>query len=266
MKITALVENTSKCSFQTAHGLSLHIETAEHNILFDMGPDDLFLKNAQKKNIDISAVDIAIVSHGHSDHGGGLCEFIKANSKAKIYIQKSAFKDYFSVIDGTAGYIGLDKSLENSGRIVLLDGDFQIDSTLEIFVTKNREKLLSSANDTLFCGSEKDTFSHEQNLIIKENGKTALIMGCGHCGIVNILEEATKKFEPQICVGGYHLYNPRKKETVSKDLLFAIGEEMAKYSSIKFFTCHCTGEEAFLYLSKKVNSLKYLSCGESIEF
>ena len=36
---------------------------------------------------------------------------------------------------------------------------------------------------------EKDNFRHEQNLIISEN-KVVLIMGCGHTGVVNIMEEA----------------------------------------------------------------------------
>ena len=33
-----------------------------------------------------------------------------------------------------------------------------------------------------------DTFDHEQNLIIEEEGKSLLITGCAHNGIINILE------------------------------------------------------------------------------
>ena len=48
--------------------------------------------------------------------------------------------------------------------------------------------------------------------------KAAVIMGCGHAGIVNIMEEA-KKYQPHFCIGGFHLFNPLTKKTVLKKLL-----------------------------------------------
>ena len=35
----------------------------------------------------------------------------------------------------------------------------------------------------------KDTFRHEQNLIISEK-QAVLIMGCGHAGVVNIMQKS----------------------------------------------------------------------------
>ncbi|MCI8845747.1 MAG: MBL fold metallo-hydrolase [Lachnospiraceae bacterium] len=72
MKITALLENkTNREDMLTEHGLSLYIETEKHKILFDMGQSDLFAKNAAALGINLSSVDIAVLSHGHYDHGGG---------------------------------------------------------------------------------------------------------------------------------------------------------------------------------------------------
>lgn len=34
----------------------------------------------------------------------------------------------------------------------------------------------------------KDDFSHEQNLLITEN-ESVLIIGCGHAGVINIMEK-----------------------------------------------------------------------------
>ena len=47
MRITALVENKSDCELTPVHGLALYIETEKHRLLFDLGPDDTLLKNAE---------------------------------------------------------------------------------------------------------------------------------------------------------------------------------------------------------------------------
>ncbi|MBQ8393434.1 MAG: hypothetical protein IJX51_06660 [Clostridia bacterium] len=66
MKITVLAENTTKNPVICAeHGLSLYIETDEHKILFDMGQTDIFYKNAITLGVDLTEVDIAVLSHGH---------------------------------------------------------------------------------------------------------------------------------------------------------------------------------------------------------
>ena len=39
---------------------------------------------------------------------------------------------------------------------------------------------------------------------------------------------------------------------------------MRKYD-MDFYTCHCTGEKAFDYLSERLPNMHYLSCGERIE-
>ena len=84
MRLVALVENTACADIAQAHGLSLYIETEKHRILFDAGPDGaLLLSNAEKLGIDLKRVDIAVLSHGHYDHAGGLRAFMELNSSAK---------------------------------------------------------------------------------------------------------------------------------------------------------------------------------------
>lgn len=45
-----------------------------------MGQTGLFAENARLMNIDLSTVDIAVLSHGHYDHGGGLKTFLSLNN------------------------------------------------------------------------------------------------------------------------------------------------------------------------------------------
>ncbi|MBE5961661.1 MAG: MBL fold metallo-hydrolase [Lachnospiraceae bacterium] len=264
MVITALVENQTYSELKSMHGLSLYIETKNHKILFDLGPDKTLFENAAKRNIDLSEIDTVIISHGHMDHGGALKQFLEKNSKAKIYVQREAFEPHYTKVLFFKIGVGMDAGLKTHPQIVLVDGDYQIDQELSLFTVKDGEKCHSRANDMLYEKDQKDRFLHEQNLVIREE-KTALIMGCGHKGVVNIMEKA-KKYHPQVCVGGYHLYNPALRTTVPKEVLNEIAEELKKYRETEFYTCHCTGKAAFAYLSNKMPNMHYLSCGECITF
>ena len=111
MKICTLMENTAVSEeFTSSHGLSFYIETKNHRILFDMGPDGSFLENAKKLGIDISGVDFAILSHGHYDHGGGLKAFLEANQRGfGTYTEESVRLFRAHDPDGSLRYIGLPK-------------------------------------------------------------------------------------------------------------------------------------------------------------
>lgn len=263
MKITALVENQSRCELKPVHGLSLYIETEDHRLLFDLGPDDTLLKNAEKRGIDLGGVDTVIISHGHADHGGALASFLNINHTAKVYIQRRAFEKHFSKALGFVKVpIGLDRKLMEHPQVVLVDGEYRMDEELLLFTVADTSKFRSTANDTLYDEQGRDTFAHEQDLMIFGE-KNVLIMGCGHCGVVNILERA-REYDPKLCVGGYHLMIPAAKKTVPEEILEGIAGELKKYD-MDFYTCHCTGEEAYRYLAERVPRVKYLSCGESIE-
>ena len=145
----------------------------------------------------------------------------------------------------------------------MLNGDYKIDDELSLFTVTKINKHYSPVNNALYDKKGRDTFAHEQNLIISEN-QVALIMGCGHAGIINIMDKA-KKYQPHICIGGFHLFNPITKNSVSNVLLNGIVTELQKYEDTQFYTCYCTGEKAYHYLSKQMNNLQYMSCDDIVE-
>ncbi|MBR2615965.1 MAG: MBL fold metallo-hydrolase, partial [Clostridia bacterium] len=109
MKITVLSENTSSRDCIAAeHGLSLLVETGKLHILFDMGQGDLFWENAKALGMDLATVDLAVLSHGHYDHGGGLERFLRENTTAPVYVHPLAFRPYYH---GAERYIGLSDAL-----------------------------------------------------------------------------------------------------------------------------------------------------------
>ena len=252
MVITTLVENTSLSKeFKCKHGLSLHIKTNKHNILFDLGSNGLFIENAIKLNIDISDVDILVISHGHKDHGGALKLFLQHNSKAKIYIHKDAFNKYYtSVLGALKFYVGLDDRLQFNERIIFTEDIFKIDEDICIFSNVPKRYETPNLNDSLFIKIDgkyyKDDFTQ---------------------GIVNIIDKAEEIMDSNLStvIGGFHLFNPVNKKSESLEFISNIAKNLNNKNTI-FYTCHCTGNKAFNILKENLkDKIMYLSTGQVIE-
>lgn len=253
MKIITLLENGSCDSkLGSAHGLSLYIETPKHKILFDMGPDEQYLANAEKLGVDLKAVDLAILSHGHYDHGGGLKAFCRLNDTAKIYLRKGAFGEYVALEeDESLRYIGLDPTLqEDADRLVFTDERVQLDEELLLFsdVPDTYGALSASAKLKERQGANllQDRFLHEQDLLITAEGKTILVSGCSHRGIVNILRSARTLGggEPNVMIGGFHLFQLEEGDPAADRLIEMIGTALLTGETV-YYTGHCTGDYAY---------------------
>lgn len=252
MIITALLENaTISKEYQNKHGLCLHLQTAKHRILFDLGPDDTFIKNASKLNISIPDVDMVILSHGHKDHGGGLAAFLQHNKKATIYVRKGGFGSYYaSLFKYIKVYVGLDQELRDHERIVFTDEIHRIDDELTLVSHITGRLLAPSGNRNLLMKTEKgyelDDFRHEQHLIVRCEDKYTLISGCSHTGILNILDECQHKTGLTIgrIIGGLHQYNPLNRKTEARHRVEELGQQLLA-RDVDIHTCHCTGLEAY---------------------
>lgn len=271
MKATVLVEdrrNFFKPFFTYEHGLSLYIETDEHKILFDMGQSDAFEHNAKRLGIDLSKVDMAIISHGHYDHGGGLKRFLEINQKAKVYISPLAFEPYYS----KNGYIGLDISLKDNKRLVFVTEPVKIDN-LTIFPAS----LLPTPYEVKSYGLKvekngkliPDTFNHElyltitvPNILYTDETVTFLFSGCSHKGALNLV----KFFNPDAYVGGFHLVKLNPSDKKDFDELSLTADELSKKLRISY-TCHCTGYPQYKVLRKLMmfkKQMYYLKIGDII--
>ena len=261
MKISMLMENTPfEDNFLFEHGLSIFIETERHHVLFDTGQSDHFAVNAQRLGIDLASVDIAVLSHGHYDHGCGLRAFLALNSKAPVFVSQYAFDRFYA---GEERYIGLDPDLEGHPRLVPVGDGRALDEELSLFSCNERARpyfMDSYGLNVLRDGAAMpDDFRHEQYLLIKEQGKRVLISGCSHKGILNIMSW----LEPDILIGGFHFMKVDQAGPDSK-VLDETAQVLLGYDAA-YYTCHCTGLPQSEYLKQRMGDrLNYLAAGQQI--
>ena len=257
MRVVTLLENTAvNESFCAAYGLSLYLETPRHRILFDMGPDESFAANADRLGIDLAAVDTAVLSHGHYDHGGGLRTFLERNDRAKVYLHEGVFGDYYALRSGgQLEYIGVDPALRAyASRFTMTRGVVRIDEELTLFdevpdAFGGRNVSAALKEKTADGTVRPDSFFHEQDLLITAEGKTVLVAGCAHRGIVNICARAGALLgrEPDVVIGGFHLFPLHPENPEDAGEIARVGEAL-RSASARYVTGHCTGPAVYRVL------------------
>lgn len=284
MKVVCLVENTTENPVcQCEHGLSFYIETVRHKLLMDAGATDLFAENAKALGVDLTAVDIAFLSHGHYDHSGGMMTFAALNSQAPIWMQRSATGAYYHKSDKEERYIGIAPEIAELPQVKYAGEEQSIDEELSLFAKVTERYLWPAGNlelkekisgEIAKAGTEyvlqegfvQDEFAHEQYLVISEGNQKVLISGCAHNGILNILRKYRELYgeDPQAVFSGFHM---RKKEGYTEEDICTIKDialELTKWNT-RFYTGHCTGEEPYRIMKEIMGGqLTYVHSGDEI--
>ncbi len=262
MKWTVLSDNrTLNPLFKTEHGLCIFLETDRHRMLLDTGASRLFADNAESAGIDLRKVDYVFVSHGHSDHAGGLRTLMAVNEKAKVIVSVDALKGkYYSERGSMHSITPIWPDLP-AERLISIDKSCEVAEGLHVVAHIQQKHALPKGDKHLYVKNEKgelvlDDFRHE--LALYTDG--LLFTGCAHSGLENILEAC--RWPVHTVVGGFHLLDNHESE----EELLALGRKLKeKYPETSFYTSHCTGEAVFNTLKKVMGTqLNAFSCGCSI--
>ena len=267
--ITLMEDNLCGEGLVSEHGLSVYIETKKHKLLVDTGQSDKTLQNAAVMGVDLTQVDTVVLSHGHYDHSGGLLAFAAINPTADIYMRECADGEYYAFKEGAERYIGIDKAISKLPKLHLTKGDVVIDEELSLFTDIEAVRPIPRGNSRLHerQGEEyvQDSFAHEQYLVIQyEAGRYALISGCAHKGILNIIDAFHKLYhkDPDIVVSGFHMVLPEYTEADLAEIR-AAAEELAGMDT-EFYTGHCTGDVAMSILKETLGP-KLWSLGDGVK-
>ena len=279
IKITALIENKAPEGLTGEHGLAVHIQYGVHSILLDTGASPAFADNAEKLGIDLSGVELAVLSHSHFDHSGGFGAFFKMNKSANLYMRAEGKELCFSRPEAEKRYIGFPTEVMDScsDRFVfvsehitkLLDGVWLVSHS-----TPELEKRGKAAN--MYRQTEKgyvpDDFAHEQSLVFETGRGLIVLNSCCHGGADNVVREVLEAFPGKnlyMLIGGFHLMGaegvsslgvtPEYAKTLSENIL-ALGVDTV-------CTGHCTGEPGFALVQEAMGSrVRYFMTGDVIEF
>ena len=286
LKWTVLSDNRSDDSrLSTEHGLSIFLQTTNereqydaciniaerggvrrsqtvrHKILLDTGASDVFIRNAEQLGIDLSDVDYVFISHGHSDHAGGLRYFLEHNQKAQVIVSPDAMSGKFFSKRGNLHSITTEWPEIDEDRLVLIDQTCEILEDLHAFAhipqifpmpMGNRNLYVLDANGNYI----HDDFRHELALYVDG----LLFMGCAHSGLENILSACP--WPVHSVVGGFHLLDGQETD----DEIKALAQRLkAKYPETQFYTSHCTGDKVFKVMKDVMGEqLQSFRCGTII--
>lgn len=281
MRVDVLVENSLLEGGRDLHaefGLSLHIEHEGRKTLFDTGTSGVFADNAEAMGITIADVDVAVLSHHHFDHGGGLQRFFELNQRATVYLRESAGKNQtFRALGLIRRPIGLDPDVirENRDRLRFVKEKTEIAPGVFVLTRIANDHPRPRGNKYLFIERDgalvPDTMDHELMMVISEEDGMAVFTGCSHSGVLNMISTAVSEFpgvKIKAVLGGFHLVGLPFLKTMagSRSEVEEIGRQILAQVKGTVYTGHCTGEKAYGILSGVMGeTLQKMPTGATIE-
>jgi 7,8-dihydropterin-6-yl-methyl-4-(beta-D-ribofuranosyl)aminobenzene 5'-phosphate synthase len=279
MKIQVLIDNIASCCGSRKlfgeWGLSVYVEFEGKRYLLDTGASHLFAKNAGVMGVDLSKIDMGVLSHAHFDHSDGMARFFALNRTAPFYLRKGAGENCYHAHKLLGRftyheYIGIHKGFLKrfADRIRFAEGDMQI--APNVYLVPHKTPGLESIGERAHLSVKEngkyryDSFDHEQSLVFDTPKGLFVMNSCSHGGADNIVKEIEATFPGKkiyAILGGFHLF--RYKDEVVR----AFAERLRELDVQKIYTGHCTGNRAFEILREVLGDrAEQMRCGLTIEF
>lgn len=267
-RATPLKEGEIRASILAEHGFSALVKATKdgktHTLLFDFGfSENGAAQNAATLGVDMNEVEAVALSHGHSDHMGGMeslavlisrkdipfvvhpaafksSRYLKWGEELKInfpkFTRNMIKKTGFDLVESEKPYPLLDNTVLFLGEIPRFT-DFEKGFPIAHYQKDGQEVWDAIEDDTSLVMNLKD-----KGLVI--------LSGCAHAGIVNTVRYAmnvTGVEKIHAVMGGFHLSGPFFEGIIGRT-----AEELQKLHPAYVIPTHCTGRKAIMAMEKQM--------------
>lgn len=264
--VTILSSNLASGGTVGEWGFSALVEVDGRCILFDAGNyPDTVLRNAKSLGVDLSCVTDVVLSHFHADHTTGLLPLLEdlrsrnPDAMRRIHVAEGFFLP--RRIPSGSGYkkmnrmIAMRKDLEDAGvEFIEYPGPAEISPAVWVTgpVERNHpEKNYAQIVQVRIDGAwVVDHVPDSQGLTIVTPAGPIVLLGCGHSGSVNLLEQVQRSIQDHsihALMGGMHLYS------ASDETLLWTSDRLRKIGIQNLMAGHCTGIEPLIRLRAELN-------------
>jgi 7,8-dihydropterin-6-yl-methyl-4-(beta-D-ribofuranosyl)aminobenzene 5'-phosphate synthase len=250
-------------------------------VLFDVGPSgELWLGNAARLGIDLSAIAVLFVSHWHGDHTGGIPIVVAAISEARRHaglpplivdvhpdrpdwrgiltpLGKFAMlpkEPTFAEIEAAGGQITQRAEARAvAGGLFLSSGDVPRTTAYETGLAGHYSWREGHVDPDPEIHDERFLAAH-----VRGQG-TTVFSACSHSGIVNVALEALRLLPDRpidLLLGGYHLAGSAVEDRISSTV-----EDLGNLVEPRLVSPgHCTGWRAASALATAFGPSGYACC------
>ena len=226
--------------------------------LFDTGDNiEVFRKNVERMQVDLTRLDMMVITHAQGDHTSGLRYVLSKSPKVKLYVPDDP---YFTGSVLPAAFLSTDarRELPKNMRVAWTDTNMTV--VTEAMTIASHVRLVSLV-------SEKPAFKglREISLILDTPKGSVVFVGCSHPGIERIMASATASDSATpvlMLVGGLHLLQDTPQQVeATLDVL------ADHFHAMTMAIGHCSGELTFLRVQQKWGKRSvYAGLGETFVF
>lgn len=272
IRILTLLENQAgaRKGLISEHGLSFAVDVDGIRILFDCGGSESTVRNGRLLNVTPVSADVLAFSHSHYDHAAGFPFLAEAGLRAKTVIGPHFFEEkYAAGGNGRYSYLGCGFSerelREHSASVTVNEKTVRLTARAALETSFPRicrwetipERFVKRTKSDL----EPDDFEDEQCLVLELKDGLAVVTGCSHPGILNMVTEIRRRYQKPVTavIGGIHLSGAdsgRIERTVRE--LKAVGTKL-------MWCNHCSGSKVREIIERDPEiTFEHLAAGDCV--
>jgi len=242
------------------HGFACLIERGDTTVLVDTGQGFGIERNARVLGKDLRCLDGVVLSHGHYDHVGGLDQVLTYIDELDVFAHPDIFAPRYSRTEHALRFIGIPQRrelLETLGARFVWTPEFceiapGVHVTGEVqrrtLYEQGAPELVVPQSDSSFI---QDPFKDDMGVVVECKKGLAVILGCAHAGMINILLQVQENFPAQpikAVLGGTHL-GPATAEQFERTM-----EDLKQFDIQHIGVSHCTGQNRAAQIRERMGA------------